>query len=197
MKNYLAIIISVFIVASCTKVIDVDLNEADPIIVIEANYSAEDSTVRVLVTQTANYFSNDPQPTINNATVTITDYLGTITTIPFSADGNYELTNYIPVFGTSYTLNVLFEGTTYSASSTMNAVILQEPIYYEFTEGFFGSDPGYLVFLSYLDPAIEGNYTMTAISSNDSLHTELDDITLSEDSSIVSKFIRLRGHDSH
>ncbi len=181
MKLFSTLIIGIFVFTSCTKVIDVDLNEANTVLVIEANFSSEDSTVRILVTQTANYFSNDPQPQVNDAIVTITDYLGNVTPIPFAASGNYQLSNYIPILGTSYTLTVDQGGVTYIATSIMNDPITQEPIYYEFTEGFFGSDPGYLSYLSYLDPAAEGDYTLALVSLNGELYRNLDDITLSDD----------------
>lgn len=181
MKLFIALIIGTLVVSSCTKVIDVNLNEANTVLVIEANYRAEDSTVNVLVTQTSNYFSNDPQPLINDAIVTITDYLGNVTSIPFIANGNYELTSYIPVFGTAYTISVVHGGITYTSSSTMNSPISQNPVFYEFTEGFFGSGSGYLVYLSYLDPVVEGDYTMAYLTINGELNSELSDIILSDD----------------
>ena len=69
--------------SSCTKVIDVDLNDVDPKFVLEANYTAEDSTVRVQLSLTSSYFDNDPATTINNLIVVITDHLGNPQTVPF------------------------------------------------------------------------------------------------------------------
>ncbi len=181
MKLYLALIIGLLSFMSCTKVIDVDLNEANKIVVIEANYTAEDSMVRVLVTQTANYFSNDPQPVLNNAIVSITDHLGNITSVPFASDGNYELTNYVPAFGSEYTLTVVHDETTYASTSIMNTPIAQLPIYYEFTEGFFGSKEGYLAFLSYNDPLESVDHIMAILSKNGKPKTKLNDLTLADD----------------
>tara|TARA_Y100000385_G_C13107844_1_gene649506 strand:- start:1957 stop:2745 length:789 start_codon:yes stop_codon:yes gene_type:complete len=181
MKKLSVLILGILLITSCRKVIDVDLNEANSVTVIEGNFSAEDSTVRVSVTQTANFFSNDEQPSIDDATVTITDYLGTVTAVPFLGNGNYELANYIPTFGTDYTITVIAAGATHIATSTMHEAVVQSPIYYEYTDGFFGSDPGYIAFLSYQDPAEEGNYTISYVTVNDTTQIELDDILLNDD----------------
>ena len=47
MKNIFYFFAIIALLASCQKVIDIDLNEANPTPVIEGNYTAEDSTVRV------------------------------------------------------------------------------------------------------------------------------------------------------
>jgi len=180
--KYLALILGILTIASCQKAIDVDLNDADPVVVIEANYSAEDSTVRVRVTETSNFFSGEEEPTIDNALVTITNQTGVSTQVPFIANGNYVLENYIPEFGTTYTMTVLANGTTYTASCEMLQVINQQPIIYDSIEpGPFSGDGGYLVALTYQDPSEPGNYTAAFVSLNDTLYTELGDITLNDD----------------
>jgi hypothetical protein len=181
MRNSLILFLGILAISSCTKVIDVDLNEANAITVIEANYSAEDSTVRVLVTQTSNYFDNTAPPTIDNAAVTITDHLGNTTVVPYTGAGNYVLAGYVPIFGTVYTVAVVHDGTTYMASSEMRTPIAQLPIYYEYTEGFFGSNAGYIPFVSYEDPAATEDYTLVRITRNDTLFNELNDIVLNDD----------------
>ncbi len=180
--KYAALILGIIALASCTKVIDVDLNEANPVTVIEANYTAEDSTVRVSVTETSNFFSNEAEPTIDDAVVTITDQNGVSQQVPFVANGQYVLTNYIPQFGTTYTMTVLANGVTYTATCQLKDMIPQNGIIYEYLEpGPFSGDGGYLVALSYQDPAPEGDYTSAYVTKNDTLYKELGDITLNND----------------
>ncbi|MFT5778728.1 MAG: hypothetical protein ACI837_001684 [Crocinitomicaceae bacterium] len=181
MGKHLVFFIGLMTIISCTKVIDIDLNEANSIVVIEANYAAEDSTVRVLVTQTTSYFNNETPPTINNAAITIIDHLGNSTVVPFVSEGKYELTNYIPLYDTEYVLNVSYDGTIYSATSEMRTPIVQMPIYYEYTEGFFGSKAGYLAYLSYLDPVASQDHIMAILSKNGKPKTKLDQLTLADD----------------
>ncbi len=180
--KYLSLIFLVITFASCRKAIDVDLNDANPVTVIEANYTAEDSTVRVFVTQTSNFFTTEDEPTVDDAVVTITDQAGNSQLVPFTSSGNYVLTNYAPAFGTTYTLTVFSNDVTYSATCKMLAIIEQQPIFYDYFEpGPFTGDGGYIVAVSYQDPAAEGDFTSALLSKNGKKLKNLNDITLNDD----------------
>lgn len=179
--KYLALIIGLIAFVSCQKVIDVDLNEANTVTVIEANYTAEDSTVRVFITQTSNFFSNDANPTVNNAVVMITDQAGNSQQVPFTSDGKYELTNYAPSYGSTYTMTVLHDNVTYTSTCEMKTVIPQLPVIYDFIEpGIFG-DGGYIVAVSYQDPPDAGDYTSAVLSKNGKQLKKLSDVTFNDD----------------
>ena len=181
MKNLLYLFGCIVIISSCQKVIDVDLNEADPKFVIEANYTAEDSTVRVKVSLTSNYFDASTPTTVDNATVIITDHLGVSVPVISIGDGMYELTNYIPTFETDYTLTVSHGGVTYTAVSTMHAPVQLEDITYEYYPGFFGLDPGYVCDLNFYDPPGVENYYIIALSLNGVADTKLTSLFLHND----------------
>lgn len=182
MKYLALVLLGLITFASCQKSIDIDLNDANPVVVIEANYTAEDSTVRVLITETSNFFSGDASPTIDDAVVTITNQAGVSTVVPFVANGQYTLPNYAPEFSTTYTMTVLANGTTYTATCDMLPLIDQFPVIYEYIEpGPFSGDGGYVVALTYQDPAAEGDFTAAVITKNDTLFNELSDLTLNDD----------------
>ncbi len=169
MRFLLAIILGTALITSCRKVIDVNLNETDPVTVIEANYSAEDSTVRVLVSKTTSYFDNTTNM-VNDALITITDQAGGVQTIPLVSNGLYELTGYVPQFNTTYTITVSQGGEMYTATAYLHDAIPQEPIFYEYIEeGFFGGEGGYLAYVSYNDPIQEGDYFFVEYTRNDTL----------------------------
>lgn len=171
----------VVLASSCQKVIDVDLNEGNQNIVIEGNYSGEDSTVRVSVTLTSSYFNNDPSPTVDNALVTITDQNGVPTVIPSTGNGQYELTGYIPTYGTTYTLSVVHDGTTYSAGCLMPVPVQLDPITYLYFDGFFGSDPGYATFLNFQDPPNSTDFYQVVITENGTTYDRIDEIQTQDD----------------
>lgn len=180
--KYLALVLGIITFASCQKSIDVDLNETNAVTVIEANYTAEDSTVRVFVTETSSFFSGEPEPTVDNAVVTITDQAGNSQQVPFSSAGWYTLGNYIPNYGTTYTMTVLSDGVTYTATCEMLPLIPQQTIYYDYLEpGPFSGDGGYIVAISYIDPVEEGNFVSAIMSENDSLLTDLGDLSFLDD----------------
>ncbi len=176
--------------SSCQKVIDVDLNDANQNIIIEGNYTAEDSTVSVRLTLTSSYFDSEPSQTIDNALVTITDQNGATTTVPSIGNGNYELTNYIPVFGTSYVLTVVADGTTYSATCSLANPVQLDPITYQFLDGFFGADPGYVSILNFQDPAGEVNFYNIVISENGTTFDRIDEIQQQDDAFTDGNYIQ-------
>lgn len=179
--KYLALILGLITVVSCQKSIDIDLNEANPVTVIEANYTAEDSTVRVRVTETSNFFSGDAEPTVDNAVVTITNQAGVSQQVPFVSNGSYVLENYIPEYGTTYTMTVESNGVAYTATCDMLPIIDQQPILYDYIEpGIFG-DGGYAVAITYQDPPAEGDFTSVLVKKNGELYSELNEMTLNDD----------------
>ena len=175
MKNLIYILIAVAAFTSCQKDIDLDLNANNPIIVIEANYAAEDSTVRVRITKTVNYFGSEAVPTVDNATVTITDQNGVSQSVPFSANGDYILQNYVPQFNTTYTLNVVEDGVSYTASSKLANPVIMDPLYYDWFEGGFGFDEGFLMVINFLDPVDTINFYAARLTINGTEFNRLDE----------------------
>lgn len=182
MKTILYILlISIVALSSCTKIIDVDLNESNPKVVLEANYSSEDSTVRVKVSLTSSYFNADPSVDINSAAVTIIDHLGNSIAIPSIENGMYELTNYIPIYNTTYTMNVVYNANSYTANCQMFNAVPLEDITYEYFPSFFGSDPGYAAILNYYDPAGIENYYVVVQTVNSKELNSLTQLILQDD----------------
>ena len=148
---------------------------------MEANYTAEDSTVRVKLSLTTSYFDNEPQATLDNLVVIITDHLGNPTQVPFIGNGSYELTNYIPNFNTDYTMTVQYEGVTYTAVSRMNPPVQLLPIVYEYYPPFFGLEAGYITFLRFNDPPGIQNQYIIVMSLNHVEEKNLTDFYLQSD----------------
>lgn len=181
MKAFIYTLSLLAFISSCQKVIDVDLNEANPKFVLEANYTAEDSTVVVLISKTANYFGSESPAKVNSALVTITDHTGASTAIPFVANGRYELSNYIPLFGTTYTLSISAEGQNFTAQCDMNTPVPLNDITYEYTPGFFGSGDGYITYLNFMDPANTVNHYIVVISQNGEVLDKPNQFILQDD----------------
>ena len=166
MKNSIYALIAIVTLGSCQKDVDIDLNSANPNIVIEANYTSEDSTVAVRITKTVNYFGSNVAPTVDDASVTITDHNGISQTVPFSSNGDYILVNYIPEFNTFYTLSVVSEGELYTAQCKLSSSVQVDVPTYEWNPGLFGSDPGFRVFMNFLDPADTVNFYNALLTIN-------------------------------
>ena len=181
MKKLICLLIITAAFSSCQKDIDIDLNSANPTIVIEANYTAEDSTVLVQITETVNYFGSNVTPTVDNATVTITDQNGVSQTVPFTNNGNYILVNYVPEFNSVYTLNVISEGASYTAHCKLSSPVQVEVPTYEWNPGVFGSDPGFIVFMNFLDPADTVNLYAAILTVNGEEFNRLNEGWIQDD----------------
>ena len=161
MIKRLVLIFIVFVVQfsliSCEKVIDVDLNTAEPALIIEAALKEGENEFQVLISKTASYFGNESQEKINDAAVWLQSDSGEEWEIPNVGNGVYRRAIEGRV-ETTYTLKVRIDGVTYSATSFMPAPVLIDSIYAVYENGFGPIEPGYTIYVVYSDPPVESNY---------------------------------------
>lgn len=120
------ILISTFTFISCEDVVNVDLNQSEPKLVIDASIKWEkgtpgnDQTIRL--TTTGDYFNNSV-PAANGAIVTITDSNAIV--YNFLEDGTtglYKCSNFNPVINGIYTLFVSYKGQSYTSTDKLYPV---------------------------------------------------------------------------
>ena len=127
-KLYIILFLASFSIISCEEVVDVDLNTAAPKLVIDASIKWEKETTgnlqKIKLTTTTDYYSNQIPPA-TGATVTVTNIsLDTAVTYTFIEDGQtgeYNCSNFTPVIGNDYSLNIIYKGETYTATSRFMA----------------------------------------------------------------------------
>ncbi|WP_109298944.1 DUF4249 family protein [Aquimarina sp. AU474] len=128
MKKLLYILVLTLIVTSCEDVIDVDLPNGAPRLVIDASFETYlnetpvDIEGGVRLTLSAPFF-DDEVPTVSNATVFITNQSNnTIINFAESIEPGFytpEIVEFIPEFNTSYTLTVIYDNETYTATTEL------------------------------------------------------------------------------
>lgn len=159
MRGFIQILSAVaviFVMGSCTKVIDVNINDKDPQYVIEGHVTLGDSIHRVDITQTQNIDDSSPAPTIDNAVVILTDDLGNSQAMSLVAPGRYETVNYPISADRTYTLQVTIDGQLFlSTASVPQAVTLLNVITFPFT---FGPQTINSIVPIRLDPGGVANY---------------------------------------
>lgn len=106
---------------SCEKVIDVDLENSEPKLVIDAIIKQQLGTTGaeqvIKLSLTNDFYTNEILPA-NGATVTVTN--SSNTTFNFVEDGttgNYICTNFIPQIGENYALTVIYNGEIYTSTN--------------------------------------------------------------------------------
>lgn len=137
---------------SCEKVITVDLNEANPNIVIEGILNGSEGTLKVAVSRTGSYFDAYSVQMVSGASVTFSDELGNQFIPAETGNGIYEVSEIFVNQGLTYTLEVEVEGTTYEGESVLNDPVEIDSLNAEYFDGFGFLDPGYLIHCFFQDP---------------------------------------------
>jgi hypothetical protein len=161
MKKISLLLILCFSLFSCEDVIDVPLNTANPKLVIDASIKWQKGTTgnlqTIKLTTTTGFFA-ETIPSVNNAVVYVTnsanqqfDFVNT------TNEGNYVCTNFVPVINENYTLTVVYNGETFTATEKLFATPTIEFIEQKSVEGFGGTEEIQVKFF-YQDNGQEINY---------------------------------------
>lgn len=141
MKYLKYIVIGFIVFQSCEDPIDVTLEDAETLVVVDAwiNGNSEPQTIRL--SYTGPYFDNGQTSGIEDANVRVSSSEGNTFDFVPAGNGNYE---WIPSsgetlgpIGTEYTLNITANGINYSSSTFMNRV----PEIDSITQEFIDDDP--------------------------------------------------------
>src|SRR3978361_2204612 len=92
--------------SSCTKVIDVNLNNASKKYVIEGTITDEPGYCQVKITQTVNFSDPNNFPAVSGAIVTVSDNNGTPVTLAETSAGIYQTGDINGTIAHHYTLSV-------------------------------------------------------------------------------------------
>lgn len=144
---------------SCEEVIDVELEESKPRLVIEAsifrNKNNASFTQIIRLTTTAPFFS-DAIPSAEGAKVSLRDETGNEYLFQENESGYFTYDNFFPEFNTEYQLEVLYKGEVYIATEKLVSVPELEHIVQEDGGGLTGENIEFKAF--YTDFPEQGNY---------------------------------------
>ncbi|WP_170178355.1 DUF4249 domain-containing protein [Flammeovirga pectinis] len=179
--TYITLSLFLLIGTSCEKVIDIDLKDASPELVIEAVIYKGENDFTVKVSRTAPYFDNTPTEKIDNAKVSL-KFEGETLDIPNVGRGEY-ITFLNAKVNTAFLLEVEVDGKSYSATTDLIEKVAIDSVYYEYQEAFGPREAGYTVFVQFTDPAATNFYRLTH-SLNGVYQNGNNDLQVMEDSKI-------------
>jgi Domain of unknown function (DUF4249) len=130
-KNIIAVIAFAIAFSSCEKVINVDLKNAEPKIVIEGIVDNSGSGAKVKITKSVSFSSTTAAPTVSGATVKISDDAGNNFVLAETTPGVYTNATLLGQIGKTYTLLVVNAGVTYTGKSTIPRQAPIDTIYQE------------------------------------------------------------------
>jgi hypothetical protein len=188
---FLPFLIYLFIFPGCERVIDVDLNEANPQIVIEGNLSYNHGALEVLISKTGSYFATTPVEKVDNAKVYLENSAGTRFEAKAFGDGVYKIERYPMQQKKEYQLFIEYEGQTYQAKSTLFPAVKIDSLGFEYQPDVRFFEGGYRLLLYFSDPPAEGNYYRIKVYKNGELFNDVDDLIVFDDSRLNGKGIQV------
>ncbi|TVZ25396.1 uncharacterized protein DUF4249 [Gillisia sp. Hel_I_86] len=167
------------ILSSCEEVVEVDLQESEPKLVVEASIIWEKESLgnnQYIILSSTTSFYNSENPPAEGANVIINS--ATEETYQFTeiSPGIYENTNFKPELYKSYTLSINYKNEFYTASEKMIPVVDLENIEQTSNGGFNGNDIELKAY--YSDPSeIKNYYLLKFFFENTSLQIYNDEFT--------------------
>lgn len=165
---FFKLIATYFILIGCEDVIEVNLEETKPKLVIEATilwHKGTNGNIQKIKLSTTTGYYNTSIPYVSNAIVSIADESNTI----FQFDeipetGEYICTNFIPQLNINYTLTIIHEGETYTSTEKLIPVPSIDNVEQRNDAGFTGEDIE--VKFYYQDNGLENNFYLTQFNTN-------------------------------
>jgi len=193
--NKIYYILVLLFLAGCEKVIDVDLNEASPEIVIEGNLNARSGELEVKISKTGSYFGNDELQKVNDATVFFEHYSGAVFPVDETADGVYKKNNLQVRPENECRLLVEVDGVEYTARAFLNTEIPIDSLSYQLYDRIAFFDRGYRLMLYFSDPPEVENFYRVKVYKNDTLQNDVSDLVVFDDTGLNGKYVEvtLRG----
>lgn len=176
---------------ACEDTIDVDLKEADLVLVVDAwiNDKPEDQIIRLMMSQP--YFDQTLPPEVSGATVTVTDNKGKVYDFTEQEAGEYVWSPSgadpsLGTIGNEYTLNVqLQEGDSYQSVTTMNRTAQVDSITFTYEEETAFFPESYIAEVWARDPQGEGDSYWIRTYKNGVLLTKPQEINLAFDAAFT------------
>jgi hypothetical protein len=149
------ILIAIFLgLASCEKVIHLDLNNTAPRVVIQATIYDHSGPYYVKISKTVNFEESSVYPPVTGAHVEISDNVGQTEVLSESDSGTYVTSDLRGIPGHTYQLTVKTSDGTYNASSVMPFPVQMDSIY--FSASPFSGDK--VTTVRFTDPPFTLNY---------------------------------------
>lgn len=155
----------------CEDVVNVDLDEAAPRLVVDASINWQKGTAgneqKIKLSTSTGYYNNNI-PTVSGAVVNIKNSIGTtfdfIETVPNS--GEYVCSTFVPQLNETYTLTVISNGQTLSATETLKPVPAIDKIEQETKPGFGDEGDATEVKIYFTDNGLTRDFYMMRYQSS-------------------------------
>ncbi|TDO23263.1 DUF4249 domain-containing protein [Pedobacter duraquae] len=174
-QRYFGFLIGLFVLASivsCEKVLDLNLNNASPQLVIEGNLTDVRGVQSVKISKSVPFDQSNVFPAVSGASVVLTDNVGNrYNLLEGTTKGTYNINNLFGRTGRVYTLNVGVEGQTFTAVSTMPPSVRLDSL--TGSEETFGNEKRKVIAVNFSEPGGQVNYYLFRMSVNGKLASRI------------------------
>ena len=174
MKKYIRFILLTTIIAcsSCTDVVEVNVPEAAPRLVVEASIDWDKGTTgneqTIKLSSSTPFFDENTNQIVTGASVKITNDSNNEEFIfADENNGEYVSTNFVPIINQAYTLEIIYNNETYIAKETMKAVSDFENVFQEI------DNDDIVINVEFNDPGDQENYYLTKFKDRNETLPEL------------------------
>ncbi len=150
-------------IISCKKVIELNLGNTPPQLVIEGNLTDARGGAIVTISQSVAFDNTNTFPPVSGAIVKVIDYNGTAHNFTERTPGTYS-SNFAGAYESSYTLQVQANGQTYTAVSTMPYYVNLDSL--SVTEQGIAGKTTKTIAVYYQDPPNENNQYRLVMTVN-------------------------------
>ena len=167
-------------VGSCTKIIDVELEEANKRTTIDAKIELGTQDVTARITKSGNFFGSTSNPALTDAVVTLNDGTTDYNLINMG-DGNYELPSFTALGGQAYSMKVTQGGETFEATTNMSNLVEIDTVLANYQAASTFNDEGYLLNILFQDPQAVENYYRIELDIAGERYGDISDLILLDD----------------
>ncbi|MCF6270778.1 MAG: DUF4249 domain-containing protein [Melioribacteraceae bacterium] len=155
----------------CEDIIEVELNSANPIIVIEAAIAGNNSKSIIKITKSTDFYKPGVYEKISNAEISINDDEGNSVGFTEISEGIYESLDIIGKTNVEYLIEVTAEGESYNAVSTMPNKIILDSLSLEAMHPHPGEkeSTGFILIIYFQDPPNTTDYCRFKLYKNGNL----------------------------
>ena len=174
-RNLFYFIALSFTLLSCEETIQLDLDQTEPLLVIEGLFTTDPAYNYVKITKTSQFYEGNETPRVSGANVSVTSSDGETIVFAEEEPGWYfPTTDYAGKPGITYTLTIESEGQMYTATETLAAVNSFDSLTYWKPPNLDDQDAldeeqFYELLVFYTEPQDEENYYLFKFYRNEEL----------------------------
>lgn len=127
-RFYIIAILTAIVFSSCDKVVNLKLGSVTGKLVIEGNIINVSGMQYIKLSRNVAFTGTNTYPAVTGATVSVTDNRNRTYQFTEGPTGTYSINLFGGFGGTSYTMSVLTDGTTYKATSIMPELVALDSV---------------------------------------------------------------------